>query len=199
MSALIRCGVGPDGAIVPDIDGKLPGRGLWLTASRAVVQLALKKGAFPRAARRAVTVPADLADRIEALLARRCINLLGLARRAGLVSNGFVKVSEALQSGRVAALVQAADASADGRAKLARQARDIARVELLTTAELGLALGRENVVHAALSPGGLTSSFLAEAQRLAGFRSPEPNSSVAGSLAVDHLAKPLSASGPELA
>jgi ribosomal protein L7Ae-like RNA K-turn-binding protein len=157
---------------VPDIEGKLPGRGLWVTASRAIVDQAVRKGAFPRAARRAVKVPADLADQIERLLTRRCINLLGLARRAGKLTNGFVKVSEALQAGRVAALVQAADASEDGRAKLARLARHMARVELLTTAELGLALGRENVVHAALSPGGLTSSFLAEAQRLAGFRSP---------------------------
>lgn len=188
--------VGPDGAIVPDIEGKLPGRGLWVGARRETVDLAVKKSAFARAAKQAVKTPPDLADQIERLLVRRCINLLGLCRRAGLAVAGFVKVEERLAARRVAALVQASDASPDGKAKLARLARDIERVEILTSAELGLALGRENVVHAALSPGGLTSSFLAEAQRLAGFRSPpEPLS-----LGKSHSSGgPLSASGPELA
>jgi len=191
---LVRCVVSPDGVVVPDVEGKLPGRGLWVSARREAVDFALKKGAFPRAAKQAVKVPPDLADQIAQLLTRRCINLLGLCRRAGLAVAGFVKVEERLASGRVAALVQASDASADGKAKLARQARDIERVEILTSAELGLALGRENVVHAALSPGGLTSSFLAEAQRLAGFRSPsQPLSSGKPFLSGGSLA----ASGPE--
>lgn len=181
---------------MPDIEGKLPGRGLWVGARRETVELAMKKGAFPRAAKQAVKVSPDLADRIEWLLTRRCINLLGLCRRAGLAVAGFVKVEEKLAKGRVAALVQAADASPDGKAKLARLARDIERVEILTSAELGLALGRGNVVHAALSPGGLTSSFLAEAQRLAGFRSPSQPLSSGKAFS---SGKPLSASGPELA
>lgn len=193
---LIRCVVGPDGQLVPDIEAKLPGRGLWVSARRAAVDLAVKKGAFPRAAKQAVKVSPDLPDQIEQLLARRCINLLGLCRRAGLAVAGFVKVEERLAAGRVAVLVQAADASADGKAKLARLARDLERVEILTSAELGLALGRENVVHAALSPGGLTSSFLAEAQRLAGFRSPPEPLSSGKSFS---SGGPLSASGPELA
>ncbi len=181
---------------MPDIEGKLPGRGLWVCARREAVELAVRKGAFARAAKQAVKVSPDLADQIERLLARRCINLVGLCRRAGLAVAGFVKVEERLVAGRVAVLVQAADASPDGKAKLARLARGIERVEILSSAELGLALGRENVVHAALSPGGLTSSFLAEAQRLAGFRSP-PEPLSAGNT---HLSgKPLTASGPELA
>lgn len=188
--------VGPDGALVPDIEGKLPGRGLWVGARRETVELAVRKGAFARAAKQAVKVSPDLADQMERFLARRCLNLLGLCRRAGLAVAGFVKVEERLAAGRVAVLVQAADASADGKAKLARLARNIERVEILTLAELGLALGRENVVHAALSPGGLTSSFLAEAQRLAGFRSPPEPLSAGRSYS---SGGPLSASGPELA
>lgn len=195
-TGLVRCVVGPDGSIVPDVEGKLPGRGLWVSARREAVALAIKKGAFPRAAKRAVKVSPDLADQIERLLARRCINLLGLCRRAGLAVAGFVKVEERLAAGRVAVLVQAADASPDGKAKLARLARDIERVEILTSAELGLALGRENVVHAALSPGGLTSSFLAEAQRLAGFRSPWQPLSSGNSISSGGS---LAASGPEFA
>ena len=193
---LVRCVVGPDGTLVPDIEGKLPGRGLWVGARRDIVELAAKKGAFARAAKQQVKVSPDLADQIERLLVRRCVNLMGLCRRAGLAVAGFVKVEERLTAGRVAALVQASDASADGKAKLARLARSVERVEILTSAELGLALGRENVVHAALSPGGLTSSFLAEAQRLAGFRSPSQPFPSGKSFS---SGGPLSARGPELA
>lgn len=167
---LVRFVVGPDDRIVADVIGDLPGRGLWLTAARAVVDKAVAKGAFARAARRPVTVPADLADQVDRLLARRCLDFLGFARRAGEVVAGFEKVREWLDAGRVAVLVEARDGAADGRAKLARLGRGLPVVALFTSAELSLALGRQNVVHAAVAPGRLAERFLAEIARLRGFR-----------------------------
>jgi predicted RNA-binding protein YlxR (DUF448 family) len=169
---MVRFVVGPDGQVWPDVKGELPGRGLWLRASRAAVDQAVARKAFPRAAKQAVTVPADLADRVEALLAARCQNWLGLAQAAGELVAGYEKVREAIVSGRVAALVQAHDGSAEQRRKLRSGARNLPSIELLTSAELDLALGRQNVIHAALSSGRLAERFLAEASRSAGFREP---------------------------
>ena len=111
-----------------------------------------------------------LEDRIEALLAQRCTELLGLARRSGLAQAGFVKVKAALAKGEVAVLVEATDGAADGRAKLGVPAPGVAVVACLTASELGAAFGREHAVHVALRPGRLSDVFLAEARRLAGFR-----------------------------
>lgn len=169
-SALLRFVVGPDQSIVPDVAGKLPGRGLWTLARRDIVAAAVKKGLFARAAREKVSVPADLADRIEALLVRRAGELLGLARRAGQAVAGFAKVEAELNKGTVSVLVEAVDGAADGREKLARLVPDLPVVEVLTAAELGAAFAREHVVHAALLRGGLAKNFLAESARLAGFR-----------------------------
>jgi predicted RNA-binding protein YlxR (DUF448 family) len=167
---LIRFVVGPDGAIVPDLAETLPGRGLWLTAHRDIVATAAAKGLFARAARRPVTVDPDLAGQVERLLARRCVELIGLARRAGLVSAGHLKVAEALGRGRVALLLRAADSDGrDGR-ELARKAGDVPVVAVLTGMELGTALGREHVVHVALGVGRLTDRLLRECRRLEGFR-----------------------------
>ena len=115
-----------------------------------------------------VTADPDLADQAEALLARSALSLLGLARRAGLVVTGFEKVAEALGADPRMVLVTARDGSADGRGKLARPGRKV--IALFTRDELSLALGRENVVHAALTPAGIGARLLAEAERLAGFR-----------------------------
>jgi len=170
---MVRFVLDPDGNLVADVAGRLPGHGLWVTAERSAVERAAK-GAFAKAARTSVKVPAGLADRVEALLLRRVLDLLGLAKRAGELVLGFDRVAEALDAGRVAALVQAEDASPLGRAKLAAKARVLGRVpeiDCLSVAELGLALGRENVVHAALAPGGLARRLLDETVRLRGFRS----------------------------
>src|SRR5690606_17454 len=115
-----------------------------------------------------VTTDPDLSDQVEALLARNCLSLLGLARRSGLLVTGFEKVAEALAADPAAVLVTATDGSADGRNKLARPGRKV--IALFTRDELSLALGRENVVHAALTPAGIGARLLAEAERLAGFR-----------------------------
>ena len=172
---MVRFVVGPEGSVVPDVAGRLPGRGLWVTASREAVERAMR-GGFAKAARAGVKVPAGLADTVADLLLRRVIDTLGLARRAGVVETGFDRVGEALDSGRVAVLVQASDASTLGRRKLAAKAQarggeaKVAEIDCLTLAELGLALGRENVVHAAVAPGGLAQRLLDDAARLYGFR-----------------------------
>lgn len=170
VAELVRFVVDPAGAIVPDVAHRLPGRGLWLSARRDIVAEAVGKRLFARAAKASVTVEAGLEDRIETLLARRCAEILGLARRAGLVLAGFVKVKAALVKGEVAVLVAAMDGAADGRAKLGALAPGLALISCLSAHEMGAALGREQAVHVALRPGRLSDLFLAEARRLAGFR-----------------------------
>jgi hypothetical protein len=171
-AALIRFVVGPDGTVVPDIDGKLPGRGLWVTAERAVLHRAVAKNAFARAARRQVSVPADLVARTEALLERRVVDLLSLARGAGAAVAGFVKVEDRLRHDGAALVFAARDGAADGKGKIARMAvRAGARiVEAVDAATLGRAFGRDAVVHAAVSAGGLADRLAAAAARLEGIR-----------------------------
>jgi predicted RNA-binding protein YlxR (DUF448 family) len=167
---LLRFVVGPDGAIVPDIDGRLPGRGLWLTPRRDIVERAVTKRSFARAARRPVSVPPELADRIESLLARRCSDSLGLARRAGLAVVGFDRVGEALRHGRIGLLLGALDGAESGRLKLAALGRELPTATVLTAAELGAAFGREHIVHAAVAGGALCRRLRSDLARLAGLR-----------------------------
>ena len=169
-SELIRFVVGPDDRIHPDVAERLPGRGLWTLARQDIVARAVKKRLFARATRTAVGVDDDLDRRVEGLLARRAIDLIGLARRAGLAVCGFAKVEAALNGGTAAVLIAASDGSADGRGKLRARARELPLVEALTAAELGAAFGRESAVHAVLKPGPLAEAFLAVAGRLSGFR-----------------------------
>ena len=167
---LVRFVVGPDGRVHPDVAERLPGRGLWTLARRDIVARAVKKRLFGRAARATVGVDDDLDQRVEVLLVRRAIDLIGLARRAGLAVCGFAKVEAALQAGKGAVLIAAVDGGADGRGKLRSRAAGQPVVELLTSAELGSAFGRESAVHALLKAGPLAEAFLATAARLAGFR-----------------------------
>jgi predicted RNA-binding protein YlxR (DUF448 family) len=166
----LRFVVGPDGAIVPDVEARLPGRGLWLLPRRDIVDRAVAKRAFARAARRPVTVVDALADRIEGLLARRCGDLLGLARRAGLAVAGFDRVGEAVRRGRVELLLSALDGAESGRSKLAALGRELASASVLTAAELGAAFGHERIVHAAVGGGALEARLLLDLERLAGMR-----------------------------
>ncbi|MDR3518668.1 MAG: RNA-binding protein [Azospirillaceae bacterium] len=168
--ALIRFVVGPDNTIVPDVEGSLPGRGYWVVADRAALEKAIAKGSFSRAARRSVQVPPDLVDRVEALLERHCLDLIGLARRAGQAVAGFEKVRSALQRGQVGVLLAAADGAADGRGKLQALAGTLPVVVAFDAIRLGATLGREQAVHAALAPGALAARFLAESRRFAGIR-----------------------------
>ncbi len=168
--AMIRFVVGPEGQVVADLSASLPGRGMWLSARRDVVNTACAKGAFAKAARRSVRTAPGLADAVEGQLARRCLDLLGLARRAGSAAVGFEKVRALLASGRAEVLVAAVDGAAAGRRKLGSLAPEMTPVELLTGAEISGALGRENAVHVALARGRLADRFVVAAARLAGFR-----------------------------
>lgn len=167
---LVRFVLDPAGQIVPDIAGKLPGRGLWLTAQRDIVAEGAAKRVFARAAKAPAVVSEGLEDRVEALLAQRCIEILGLARRAGLAVAGFVRVKSFLASGKGAVLVEAIGAAADGQEKLAALAPDVVRVSCLSARELGVAFGREHAVHVALGKGRLADLLIVEARRLQGFR-----------------------------
>jgi predicted RNA-binding protein YlxR (DUF448 family) len=174
--ALMRFAVSPDGDIVPDVAAKLPGRGIWVSATRAAVDEAVKKNLFGRAAKANVKADTDLSARVEKMLLARMLGDLGLAKRSGALTTGFDNVLRTLESARPpAVLVEALDGAADGKRKLfgAAHARELELpvVECLTTAELGLALGRENVIHAALNPGGFAQRLVFDAGRLKGFRS----------------------------
>jgi predicted RNA-binding protein YlxR (DUF448 family) len=168
---LLRFVVAPDGALVPDVAARLPGRGLWLTPRRDIVDRALAKRLFARAARRPVLAPPGLADRVEALLAQRCCDALGLARRAGLAVAGFDRVGEAVRRGRAALLLFAIDGAEAGRRKLGASGGDRPSASVLTAAELGGAFGRDRIVHAAIGGGGLCEGLRRDLVRLAGFRS----------------------------
>lgn len=169
-SALLRFVVGPGGEIVPDVAARLPGRGLWLTPRRDIVDQAAAKRLFARAAQRSVAVPPGLADRVEALLAERCRELIGLARRAGCATGGFEKVRERVAEGQTGLLLFALDGAPDARRKLGALGRGLPLARVLNAAELGAAFGRDHVVHASLGRGPLCARLIAEAARIAGFR-----------------------------
>jgi predicted RNA-binding protein YlxR (DUF448 family) len=172
-SQLIRFVLDPQGNIVPDVAAKLPGRGMWVTARRDAVDRAVAKGHFSRAAKMPLSVPLGLCDRIEALLVSRMAGDIGLARRSGQLVVGFDTVARALAGEkRLSVLLEASDGALNGRRKLLGMIRTQppAVIDCLTVAELSLALGRENVVHAALKPGRLSERLIADASRLSGFR-----------------------------
>ncbi len=177
-SALVRFVIGPDDGIVPDINGKLPGRGIWVGAQRELVDQAAAKNLFGRSARRAVIVPKELSNVVEGLLIERTLNVLGLGCRSGQITTGFGRVVAALQGRQPAFLIEASDGSAHGREKILRLARRQGRncpiLGCFTAAELGLAMGRDNVVHAAVSQGGLARRLEELTARLAGFRPIHP-------------------------
>ena len=177
-SRLIRFVAGPDGAVAPDLGRRLPGRGLWVAADRASVETAASKNLFARAAKAQLKAPPDLADTVERLLVRRCLDQLGLARREGVLISGFEKSMAALRGGRIAWLIEASDGSADGRAKLTalarRQSAPPQVCGAFTADDLSLALGLENAIHAVLLSGGRAGRWTLEVERLAGFRPLRP-------------------------
>ena len=156
--ALLRFVAGPDGQVVPDIKRKLPGRGCWVTADRDHVERAAGKDLFARALKANAKAPAELGQMVDGLLSSAALGVLGLARKAGAVALGAAKVDGAVRTGKAAAVLHAAEASDDGVRKLA-QARhatslaggpEIPAFKLFSEAELGLALGATNVIHAAV-------------------------------------------------
>jgi len=156
--ALLRFVAGPDGSVVPDIRRKLPGRGCWVTADRDHVERAARKNLFARALKTDAKVPPEFGQMVDGLLSTAALGVLGLARKAGAVALGATKVDGAVRSGKAAAVLHAKDASDDGVRKLAQARRatklaggpDIPAFKLFSEAELGLALGATNVIHAAV-------------------------------------------------
>jgi predicted RNA-binding protein YlxR (DUF448 family) len=177
---LVRFVVGPaslgeGGAVVPDIDERLPGRGMWVTAERDVLERAMAKGAFARAAGQRVTVDPDLVGRVETLLALRVIALLGLARRAGAAVAGYEKVRAALAGPKVALVLEARDAGTDARKRLVGAIGSRTVLRMLDGAELAAAFGRDMFAHVAVlfeagARGRLAAEIERECRRLSGFR-----------------------------
>jgi uncharacterized protein len=175
---LIRFVLGPDGAIAPDLACRLPGRGVWVSATREAVRAAVRQKIFARSLKQPVTVPDDLPDLIERLMARRLGEAISIANKAGLLVAGFTKVEELIGRGRAVLLIHAADAAGDGVAKLYRKFKALAGSERAAAAivseliglELDLAIGRSNVIHAAASEGGASQRILQQARRLRRYR-----------------------------
>jgi uncharacterized protein len=175
---LVRFVAGPQGMVVPDVARKLPGRGLWVAATREAVDQAARKGGFSRAAKAKLAAPADLADQVENLLKTRLLAGLGLARRAGDLILGFEKAESAIEGGKAAWMVEASDGAQDGRRKLLQSARRAAEsgrpsprlFGVFSSEELGLALGLGNVIHVALLAGRGAERWTVDVERLSGFR-----------------------------
>lgn len=180
-NALIRFVVGPGDVVLPDVAAELPGRGLWLSADRDVVNTACAQNLFAKGFRAAVAVDPDLTDRVEGLVTERCLGLLGLARRAGAAAAGFERARALLASGGAGVLIVAADATDEGRRRLARLDSAVPVVAVFSAAELAGALGREHVVYIAVAKGRMAARIAAEAGRLAGFRRAPDAESAGGS------------------
>ena len=166
---LIRFVVGPDQQIVPDILGKLPGRGIWVSAQHETLAKTIAKGLFSRGAKQTVSVPGTLISDIESQLARRVIDLISLARKSGQAVSGYEKVKDWLSKETARVLIQASDGSARGKSKLSTPYGG-SFIGWLTADELGLAFGRQTAIHGALASGGLTSRIVEEAALLKGLR-----------------------------
>lgn len=163
---LVRFVVGPDVTIVPDVACKLPGRGIYVSPDRETLEKAVSKGHFNRAAKGQVTVARDLADTVADLIRNRLIQSLALARKAGQAIAGFEKVKALLVSGDAVALFQASDGSEGMKSKLRPPQGPDSYVECLSSTDLGVAFGRDTVIHAALTTGGIANLCLLDARRL---------------------------------
>ena len=184
VAEMIRFVVSPDGAAVPDLKRRLPGRGIWITATRQALRTAVARKVFARSFKREVQVTPDFVDSTERLLERAALDALAIVRKAGSAAVGFAKVESAIARDPVVGLLHAAEAAPDGSRKLAGALRHrfedkadrIATIRTFTSAQLDLALGRPNVIHAALLAGPASETFLARVERLDRFRAGGPMS-----------------------
>ncbi|MEC9367654.1 MAG: RNA-binding protein [Pseudomonadota bacterium] len=170
---LLRFCAGPDGVVVPDLKGRLPGRGVWLTCAADVVGDAAGRNVFARSLRQPVRTPQDLPALVDRLLLQDAVQRLSLANKAGEVTSGFTGVEKAIAGGKVVSLLHATEAAADGRRKLDGKFAGKGGgpvLDSLNSAQLGLALGRTNVLHAAVTSGGAGARLLAALRRLDRFR-----------------------------
>ena len=174
-ASLVRFALSPDGVVTPDVAAKLPGRGAWVRADRASLEQAAKKGAFARAFKAQVKVPEGLVDQVAQLLSRRCLDQLGMAQRAAGIAVGATQVEAAIRAKPAFLLIEAEDGAEEGREKLMSLhiglwGRPPAAVGCFGATDLGVALGRERVIHATLLQERLAVGWAAEIARLAGFR-----------------------------
>lgn len=171
---LVRFVRSPDGKVVPDIAGKLPGRGAWLKARRDYLDTALKTGAFSRAFKAPSACEGSMASLLEQQLAARCIGLIGMAKKSGLAVTGFDQARGFIRKQAPGWILTAADSAEDGRRKVHFLAKalydDVNIAGALTSAELGMAFGHRHVIHAVLTEGRLAESFTIAYTRLTGFR-----------------------------
>ncbi len=170
-SGLVRFVVGPDNLVIPDVLEKLPGRGMWVSASRKAIDEAVKKGLFARAAKAPAKADPALADQVEGILVRRVVDMLSMGRKAGRAVAGLEKVKTWLIDGKAVVLLQASDGSARGKTALRPPDGEETLIDCLTSSELGMAFGRDTVVHAAMTKDGITNRVLYDAARLKGLRS----------------------------
>ena len=174
LDALIRFVRGPDGTVVPDLLGKLPGRGAWVTARREILSDGLEKNVFSRAFKAPSTPMDGLLEEVERQLLKRCKGLLGMAKKGGLAVLGFDQVRAYIRKDEPGWLLEASDGAEDGRNKVHFLAKaiyeDVKVAGALSSAELGVAFGREHVIHALLEQGSLSDAFSIAYRRLIGFR-----------------------------
>ena len=169
-SNLLRFVVGPNGELVADMASRLPGRGLWLTPRRDILESAIARRLFARSAHRAIITQAGFADRVEALLVQRCLDAIGLGRRAGIAVAGFEKACEVVRAGKAALLLLALDGAEGARRKIRALGRGLPVAIVLTAAEMGAIFGRDHVVNIAIGDGRLSGRLITVAQKIAGFR-----------------------------
>lgn len=181
VAELIRFVLGPDGVLVPDTEARAEGRGVWISLSRDAVAAAVKKKVFARSLKTEVRLPEDLPELTRLRLEQRYLGALGMARKAGQLTFGATKVRALIETGALIALITASDAAEDGRSKMVGPLKalhyaaaeegidgfDVPHFELLTSEQMGLALGLENVIHAALTKGAAAQSAVEKARRLA--------------------------------
>jgi predicted RNA-binding protein YlxR (DUF448 family) len=184
VDELIRFVIAPDGAIVPDLKRRLPGRGVWVTATRAAVADAVRRNGFARSFKREVRAASDLPGEVERQLERAALDALAIAHKAGRVAIGFARTESELAGGPVVAVLQAADGAQDGARKIAtavarrRAGENPAQIPIIaafSSPQLDLALGRSNVAHAALLAGPASNGFLARCRSLERFRTVDPD------------------------
>lgn len=185
QSEMVRFVLSPDGNVTPDIAGRLPGRGAWVSATKEAIEKAIKQKAFSRAFKSQVKTSETLAEQTHMLLERKCLDLLGFAKRAGDLILGFDQVRDTIRSSRPACIVEASDGAHDGRDKILSLVRGVHTrggdvefppiVGCFSANELGMAIGRQRVIHAIVKQGRFARTFAVETARLAGFRPLAPD------------------------
>lgn len=176
---MVRFVLDPDGVVTPDIQGKLPGRGVWVSSDRKSLEKVVALKSFARGFKGKAKVEGDLVDLTERLLARRILGLITMARKAGVMAMGFDQVQSMAREAAIAFRIEASDGSKDGRSKIRTLAKAMNREQDLpdpivlgcfTAAQIGQALARESIVHAAIKPSKLAKTMKLDVARLSGFR-----------------------------